>query len=164
MNFQLRKTSKLLNPVPSKDDDLKQTDAQKYSHITHSKRTESVQLQLDKRCSDNCLKSPQYWVLTYRLISTRKTILLVASAETSKSLSDVNPREKSSKNKIHEHRFASFRVEFNAKRCVIRKNYFGSFIVNYENNPGRNNGRNFSGIRALTAVKISHRSRYQPEK
>ena len=26
--------------------------------------------------------------------------------------------------------------------------------------PGRNNGRNFSGIRALTAVKISHRSRY----
>ena len=26
--------------------------------------------------------------------------------------------------------------------------------------PGRNNGRNFSGIRVLTAVKISHRSRY----
>ena len=26
--------------------------------------------------------------------------------------------------------------------------------------PGRNDGRNFSGIRALTAVKISHRSRY----
>ena len=26
--------------------------------------------------------------------------------------------------------------------------------------PGRNNGRNFSGIRALTVVKISHRSRY----
>ena len=26
--------------------------------------------------------------------------------------------------------------------------------------PGRNNGQNFSGIRALTAVKISHRSRY----
>ena len=26
--------------------------------------------------------------------------------------------------------------------------------------PGRNNGRNFSGISALTAVKISHRSRY----
>ena len=26
--------------------------------------------------------------------------------------------------------------------------------------PGRNIGRNFSGIRALTAVKISHRSRY----
>ena len=30
--------------------------------------------------------------------------------------------------------------------------------------PGRNNGRNFSGIRALTVVKISHRSRYLPEK
>ena len=26
--------------------------------------------------------------------------------------------------------------------------------------PGRNNGRNFSGIRALMAVRISHRIRY----
>ena len=26
--------------------------------------------------------------------------------------------------------------------------------------PGRNNGEYFSGIKALTAVKISHRSRY----
>ena len=33
-------------------------------------------------------------------------------------------------------------------------------INSYVYNPGRNNGRNFSGIRALTAVKISHRSRY----
>ena len=29
-----------------------------------------------------------------------------------------------------------------------------------ESRPVRNNGRNFSGIRALTVVKISHRSRY----
>ena len=34
------------------------------------------------------------------------------------------------------------------------------FINPVEYDPGRNNGRNFSGIRALTAVKISHRSRY----
>ena len=30
----------------------------------------------------------------------------------------------------------------------------------FKHSPGRNNGRNFSGISALTAVKISHRSRY----
>ena len=29
-----------------------------------------------------------------------------------------------------------------------------------DENPGRNNGRNFSGVRALTAVTNSHRSRY----
>ena len=34
-------------------------------------------------------------------------------------------------------------------------------LLNFmEQHPGRNNGRNFSGIRALTAVKISHRSPY----
>ena len=36
----------------------------------------------------------------------------------------------------------------------------GNLPENALSNPGRNNGRNFSGIRALTAVKISHRSRY----
>ena len=35
-----------------------------------------------------------------------------------------------------------------------------SFRTKHQTNPGRNNGRNFSGIRALTAVKISHRNRY----
>ena len=36
--------------------------------------------------------------------------------------------------------------------------FFRKKIANH--NPGRNNGRNFPGIRALTAVKNSHRSRY----
>ena len=46
----------------------------------------------------------------------------------------------------------------------IEKDYrTGKVALNttsYISCPGRNNGRNFSGIRALTAVKISHRSRY----
>ena len=51
-----------------------------------------------------------------------------------------------------------------------KKNRFSPFLRDEKDNPavsawgetrpGRNNGRNFSGIRALTAVKISHRSRY----
>ena len=38
--------------------------------------------------------------------------------------------------------------------------YMSVVQVDYVYRPGRNIGRNFSGIRALTAVKISHRSRY----